>query len=127
MPPTPESIHPIMSLEAERRRACVAGDTATLRSIMANDCVYVHSSGISETKAEMIARFENGELVYRTLDIEQAVVREYGDVLLVNGDMHIVVTTGGTNKDFVSRYLQVWHRVGVDWQMVSWQSTLLPS
>ncbi len=116
-----------MSLEAERRRACVAGDTATLRSIMANDCVYVHSSGISETKAEMIARFENGELVYRTLDIEQAVVREYGDVLLVNGDMHIVVTTGGTNKDFVSRYLQVWHRVGVDWQMVSWQSTLLPS
>jgi hypothetical protein len=37
------------------------------------------------------------------------------------------VALKGTDKDFVSRYLQVWRREAGGWRMASWQSTLVPA
>ena len=123
----PDSEHLILELDRARREACVANDIATIERFTSADCVYVHSSGQVETRDEMVGRFVAGTLVYRALDVVQASVRDYGDVVLVNGDMHIDVTTNGAVKDFVARYLQVWRRNDVGWQMISWQSIALPS
>jgi ketosteroid isomerase-like protein len=123
----PDIEHPILELDRARREACVASDTSTIERFTSADCVYVHSSGQVETRDEMVGRFRDGSLVYRTLDVVKASVRDYGDVVLVNGDMHIDVTTNGSVKDFVARYLQVWRRNDGGWQMISWQSTPLPS
>jgi ketosteroid isomerase-like protein len=120
--------HPVLAVEAARLAACLGGDTATLRAIMSDDCVYVHSSGAAETREAMIGRLEAGTLKYHGLDVVSSSIRDYGNVVLINGDMHIVVTTGGADKDFVSRYLQVWRcDDGGTWQMISWQSTPLPT
>jgi ketosteroid isomerase-like protein len=118
--------HEVLEVDRRRREACISGDVDALARIMSEDCVYVHSSGASETRAQMIGRLTSGDLVYHALDLREASVRDYGDVALVNGDLHIDVTTGGSKKDFTSRFLQVWRRTDGRWQMISWQSTLLP-
>jgi ketosteroid isomerase-like protein len=117
----------ILDVEAARRAACVAGNADHVAPFISDDCVYVHSSGQVETKAEMLERFRAGTLVYHALDIVKCSVRAYDDVVLVNGDMHIDVTTNGAQKDFVSRYLQVWKQTNGKWQMIAWQSTPLPA
>jgi ketosteroid isomerase-like protein len=123
----PDTEHPILDLDRLRREACVESDIAGIERLTSADCVYVHSSGQVETRSEMVGRFTAGTLVYRALDVVQASVRDYGEVVLVNGDVHIDVTTNGAVKDFVARYLQVWRRNDGGWQMISWQSIALPS
>ncbi len=115
----------ILDIEAARRAACVAGDVEKIASFISDDCVYVHSSGQVESKAEMLERFRVGTLVYHSLDVVNCSVRAYDDIVLINGDMHIDVTTNGAHKDFVSRYLQVWKQTDGGWQMIAWQSTPL--
>ena len=123
---TPTSDHPVLEADRLRRNACLSADTNALEQFMSDECVYVHSSGAVETRAQMAERLRSGDLVYHALDVLQASVRDYGDVALVNGDVHIDVTTGGSHKDFTSRYLQVWRMTNGRWQMISWQSTPLP-
>jgi ketosteroid isomerase-like protein len=49
-----------------------------------------------------------------------------GDVVLVNGDLRINVEVAGTKKIVMSRYLQVWAKRALGWQMVSWSSVPIP-
>jgi ketosteroid isomerase-like protein len=119
--------HPILTVERARQAACLAGEAERVAEFMSDDCVYVHSSAQAESKEEMLERFRAGTLVYKALDMSAVSVRAYGDVVLINGDMHIDVITNGAHKDFVSRYLQVWRTENGVSKMVSWQSTPIPN
>ncbi len=118
--------HPILTLERARQAACISGDADVIAAFMSDDCVYVHSSAQVETKQQMLDRFRAKTLIYRSLVMSDVRVRAYGDMVLVNGDMHIDVTTDGVTKDVRSRYLQAWRLDGDTWQMVSWHSTPIP-
>lgn len=103
----------------------LAGNISDLAEFLADDCVYVHNSGASESKAEYLDRIATGDLLYRRLDVVQANVREVNDIVLVNGVVRIDVRATGVEKNFLSRFLQVWVQRNGAWQMTAWQSTTL--
>ncbi|MFT3800349.1 MAG: nuclear transport factor 2 family protein [Burkholderiaceae bacterium] len=122
-----EIIKEIEALDERRAQATIAKDAATLGELLGDDLVYVHSSATTESKSQFIERATTGFYDYRGLTNLARTFRVLGDVALVNGDVRIEVVVKGSTKNFVSRYLQVWARRGDRWQMVSWQSTPVPS
>ena len=104
-----EVIQEIEALETKRCQAILKCDYKTLESLMGEDLLYVHSSA-------------NGHYVYHGLDALEREFRVIGDVVLVNGDLRITVEVAGTMKVVMSRYLQVWAKRPLGWQMVSWSS-----
>jgi ketosteroid isomerase-like protein len=125
---TPSVIAEIEAADARRQRATLDKDRATLAAVLGEDMIYVHGSGTAEGKALYIERVCDGWYDYQSLTGLQREFRVLGDTVLVNGDVRIhVIIQGKTDKQFVSRYLQVWARRAGAWQMVSWQSTPLPA
>ncbi len=120
-------IQAIEAADARRCQAALDKDAATLRELMGDDLLYVHSSATAEDKATYIDRVVNGFYDYKGFTHIRRNFRVYGDVALVDGDVRIQVVVKGGLKDFVSRYLQAWARRDGRWQVVSWQSTPVPA
>jgi ketosteroid isomerase-like protein len=117
----------IEKLDAERTRAAIAKDAATLSRLIGDDLRYIHSSATDEDKALYIERVTNGHYDYQKLETVKRDFRVIGDTVLVNGDIRIELLLKGAPKSILSRYLQVWARRGDSWQMVAWQSTPVPA
>ncbi len=123
----PADIKAIEETDARRCKAALDKDAATLREVLGDDLLYVHSSATAEDKATYIERACTGYYDYQGITQIRRSFRGYGDVVLVDGDVRIQVVVKSGAKDFVSRYLQAWTRRDGRWQMVSWQSTPIPA
>ncbi len=113
--------------QAERgwAKAVVAADFPALEKIFADDLIYTHSSGVTETKAEYIGKLRSGTK-YEAIDYESITVKPHGNVAIVHAKAHFKVTTptGGTDANLVM--LHVWVKNGGTWQLAAHQSTRLP-
>lgn len=117
----------VEAAEARRIAATLAGDFDTVADLIGDDLHYVHSSAVMEDKDAYLKKLREGYYRYRGLTIKTRSLRVLGDVVLVNGDIHIEVEVQGAAKDVMSRYLQVWARREGRWLMVSWHSTPMPA
>lgn len=117
----------IEATDAQRVRATLGKDRAALEQLIGDDLLYVHSSGVPEHKSLYLERVTNGHYDYKGLDYSRREFRVLGDTVLVDGDLNISLLLKGTPRAIVSRFLQVWTRRDGRWQMVSWQSTLMPA
>jgi ketosteroid isomerase-like protein len=123
----PRIVDTLQLLDDRRAAAAVAKDRATLEALIAPDLRYVHSSATDEDRATYIDRTCNGWYDYQALTPLRREWRVWGDTALCHGDVRIQVVVKGGQKDFVSRYLQVWRHGDAGWQMVAWQSTPMPA
>ena len=123
----PQDIQAIEQIDARRCKAALEKDAAALNEVLGDDLLYVHGSGVSESKGLYIDRVCNGHYDYKGFTQIRRAFRGFGDTVLVDGDVRIQVVVPAGARDFTSRYLQVWARRGGSWQMVSWQSTPLPA
>jgi hypothetical protein len=116
----------VLSAEDRRFDAMVRGDTAALRSLLADGLTYTHSDGAQQSKTEFLQTIGNGALRYQSIKPEGRLVRVRGDVGVVTGRSAMRVTVGGEIHSFTIQYLAVYqHRRG-QWQLLAWQSTRLP-
>lgn len=116
----------VEAAEAKRIAATLARDFDTVANLIGDDLHYVHSSAVFEDKATYLQRLREGYYRYRGLTVKSRSLRVLGDVVLINGDIHIEVEVQGAAKDVMSRYLQVWAKRNGRWLMVSWHSTPMP-
>jgi len=113
--------------QAERgwAKAVIAADFAALEKIFADDLIYTHSSGVTETKAEYIGKLRSGTK-YEAIDYNSVTVRVYGDTSIVHAKARFKVTTptGGIDSNLVM--LHVWLKSDGGWKLAAHQSTRLP-
>ncbi|MGB7184716.1 MAG: nuclear transport factor 2 family protein [Burkholderiaceae bacterium] len=117
----------ITGLDDARATATVAGDIDKVEAVLASTLCYVHGSGGQEDRALYLKRLREGFYDYKGLRSIRRDFRRFGDVVLVHGDINIHVVVNGAEKDFESRYLQVWTLERDEWKMAAWQSTPLPT
>ncbi len=111
----------------ERRfRAMVQNDLAALGSMLADDVVYIHSTGEVESKQKFLDHLRSGTMRYRAIDAQAPSIRLYGDAAIVTGRSKMAVTSAGTDRDIDIVYTALYRRAGEGWQLVSWQSTRVP-
>ena len=56
-----------LALEEGRRLALLAGDVAALQDLLAQELIYVHSTGVTDTKESYVNKLSRGVLKYLEL------------------------------------------------------------
>lgn len=122
MPGTEQTL---IDLDARRMKAMTDGDVATLRTILADELSYFHSSARVDTKKSLIEGMESGVTSFDSIEPAGVEARVYGSSGVVTGTAQFKVSTGGQKLEFGVRFTDVWVQKDGDWRMVAWQSTKL--
>jgi hypothetical protein len=114
--------------EAERARfaAWVKGDVAEIAPLLADDLRYCHSSGVCETKAELLQSLASGKTVYKGIDVIEMRPRSADGAAIINGVVAIRVESSGTPLAFKGIYTSVYVKRDGRWLLTAWQSTPAP-
>ena len=127
--PLPESDAEKVVLETEKQRfeAQVKKDYAMLDRVLADDLVYNHSNGNTDTKQSYIQSIRDGKSKYDSIESQEQEVRVYGNTAIINGKCLIKATNNGETINTTLKYTDVYVRKGNQWQMVTWQSLKVPN
>jgi hypothetical protein len=121
-----DDVRAVLAAEDRRYDALLGPDLPTLERSFHERLSYAHSSGVRDTKAEYLAKIENGYYVYARIDHPVERVDVLGDSAVVVGRMTADLTVAGTAKTIDNLALAVWTRAGGEWQLIAYASTPLP-
>jgi len=118
----------VLAAEDLRFAAMIRADTAALRTLLADDLAYTHTTGSKQDKTAFLRSLGSRELRYTSIEPTERAVRLLGrDGAVIVGRSNMKVQAGGQLRVFSIRYLAVYRREANGWQLLAWQSTLLPS
>lgn len=120
------AIETVTALENARRQAMVAGDIPRLTDLFAKDATYVHSTGLVQTRDELLSVLERGAIHYRTIDVDSVSYRAYGPVVVGNGVQTLHLEASGKPVTARSGYTVVYAPVDGQVRLIAYQSTNLP-
>jgi hypothetical protein len=120
----------IRAVEDARYLALTENDWKALDTLLSDDLVYIHSTGVAQSKGDFTKALESGALRYRKITAEPTAIRFFGDVGVLNGRGNFEVTTrdGDVARDLTANliYTAVYALRGEGltrhWELVSWQS-----
>lgn len=117
----------IEALERKRFAAQVSKDFDFLEKIFADDLVYTHSNAKVDNKTTYIASIKEGKSVYKSIDLQEISVRDYGKMAVVNGRALIELGSADGKPNILNlRYTVIYAKNGKKgWQLNTWQSTKL--
>jgi ketosteroid isomerase-like protein len=117
--------HPAEVLAAEARRAAalVAGDIEALASILDEELVYIHATGLRHDRAQLLHHLRTGPR-FLQVALQPDGVRVHSEVALVSGLLDLRLERAGgeivTARSLVS---QAWLLREGAWRLASFQST----
>jgi hypothetical protein len=118
----------VLALEERRRQAMLAGDGPALQGLLADELVYVHSTGACDAKASYLAKLTGGSLQYLELNFSELQVQWLGQAAVVSGRMAAQVSKDGQLKRVASLFMTVWAcGNGGVWRLHAHQGTPLPA
>ena len=117
----------ILALEEKRFAAMIAGDIKALESMVHDQLLYTHSSGVVDGKASLLDSIKSGRVRYRRAICSEQKVRLFGDVALTTGRASIEAEIGGQMKSLELLFLNAWTKTPQGWKFVAWQSTPMPA
>jgi hypothetical protein len=121
-----ELVAAVVQREAQRQRAMIDVDLVAIDDLFAADATYIHSNGLAQTKAGVVAMLEKKELRYVSFDVKEATYRVYGETVVCTGAQSIQLTSSGRPFTSNSRYTVVYAMMDGKPRVVAYQSTLLP-
>jgi ketosteroid isomerase-like protein len=116
----------VIDTQQRRLRAMVEADRVALEALLADDLVYIHTTGVIDTKSSLIESIVSGIVDYTRLVTTDATLRLAGNVAIVTGTADLGVLAGGTAHAAIIRFTEVYVDTDDGWRLVSWQSTRVP-
>jgi hypothetical protein len=119
----------VLRADDARVYAMLAADIGALDDMLAFDCLYVHSTGAVQTKAQLLGALRDGTIRYTAMRYLGAPrVRLYGnETAVLTGQMQIeVVLPDGKTLKPVLVITALYALLHERWQLVSYQSTSAP-
>jgi len=104
------------------RQAVVKQDKDILARLLADDLVYAHSSGKTESKTEYIAAVTSGPARYESFTETNTKVRVYGKAAVLEGNVDVKLIG---RAPYRVRTLEVYINDGGKWKMTAHQSARL--
>jgi ketosteroid isomerase-like protein len=119
----------VLAMEKKFTGACVAGDTATLNSIMADDALFIHGNGVVQTKAELVDAIATGTLPVGQYDMSEPKVILFDGGAIISGivDFGFRSPAGSASpsRPLHMRGSSVWVNHAGKWQLYLAQDTTL--
>jgi hypothetical protein len=123
---TDDVVAEVLAAEDRRYDALLGPDLPTLERLFHDRLSYAHSSGVRDTKAEYLAKIENGYYDYSRMDHPVERVDLIGDTAVVSGRMTADLLVQGEPKSLDVLALAVWTKDTGEWQLLAYASTPLP-
>jgi hypothetical protein len=123
---TDPAIEAVAALEERRKTATVAVDLQVLDEILADDLVWTHASGNSDSKAEWMAKVGSGNVKYHSFAFDETRYRAYEGTVVMNGRGSTSVHHHGGIDTFKMSVTAVYAKSGPSWRMVAMQVTKIP-
>lgn len=121
-----ETTHQIEAAEEARFAAVQTADTAALAPLLHDRLVYMHSSGVADTKQSYLDGLRDGTWVYRRADRSEQRIEVQDNLALVFNRLQLDLLVKGEPKQVDARALSVWTRVVGQWQLIAVQSGPVP-
>jgi ketosteroid isomerase-like protein len=115
----------LVDLEHTINEATRTKDCATLERIYADDYYCVHSNGAAMNKAAELSKNMSTENAWTDFDLDDVVVRIFGDVGILTGRLTLKGSTKGF-KPGARRFTDIFVRRDGRWQLLNCQTTLVP-
>jgi hypothetical protein len=109
----------IRQLEDERYAAMTGKDIATLDRLLDDNLTYMHSSGITDTRASYLEGLQTGVWDYEQIDRTDYQATVERELALVFCKLSIRMVIRGVFKAFDSRALAVWVRRSDGWRLLA--------
>jgi ketosteroid isomerase-like protein len=116
----------IRALEIRRAQALLAGDTAALSRLIADDFVEISRIAQVRTKADNLREIATGALKLLTVRYDSLTVRVYGDVAILMGIADNAGVFRGAPFSGRLRYTRIFVRRPDGWRAVAMQHTMIP-
>jgi ketosteroid isomerase-like protein len=118
----------VLQSEKDRFAAMVKGDRAALAKLVADDVTYTHSTALLQNKEEFINSVMAGNIDYVSIVPSETdwKVRVNGNTAIVNGVAAVNVIDTGKDRKIRIRFTTVQANRGGAWQLLAWQSTVIP-
>jgi ketosteroid isomerase-like protein len=107
------------------KQATIAKDRAALEKLLHPDLTYTHSSGMTQTKDDVVKSVTTGNTAVEAIDFSGTNVRIYGNTALVKGKVDIRNNAAGNSTTAHLDILHVWIKGPQGWQMVARQAIRL--
>lgn len=112
----------VKAAETEWLTGITKNDFRKLERVLADDLMYLHSSGVMDSKASYIGSLQSGKQKYASGKINDLKVRVYGTTAVINGDANFEFVTNGKPGKARLKYTHVFVKGAKGWQLVSHQS-----
>jgi len=113
----------VTELFEEFRKALQEKNTAVLDRIWSDDLTFVNFRGQLLTKAQRMQNIRSGATSFKSIQVNEQVVRPYGDVAVLNGVVTLEAQYSGEEGSGTFRFTSVCSRKGGRWQIVAQQMT----
>ena len=108
------------------KNALLGKDSVALSSLLADDVTYGHSSGLIQTKAQLIRDVVSGFQDYKSIEPSDLNVRVYDNASIVTVKLKTSLIFGGKPTDLNLFVTITWVKINGDWRLVARQSVRLP-
>jgi ketosteroid isomerase-like protein len=119
-----ESIREILDLERQSKDAAVQRDPQFSQRTLAEDYMAITPLGQVITKGDTIAARRSGQLRYESIEINDVVVRLYGNTAIVTARANVKGVDLGEEFNGAYRFTRVWVRRNGRWLAASYQATV---
>jgi len=121
-------IEAVKRAEEQRLNAMRTNDAATLKELLADDLVYVFSTGFVENKIGYLTALEAGTTKYEDdLHIRDVEIRAFSENAVLTGILESHILLDGERQHLVNRFTMLWVKNENNWQLSTWQSTPVAS
>jgi len=90
--------------------------------LLADDVSYGHSSGMIQSKSELIKDVVSGVQDYRSIDPSDMNVRTFGNTAIVNMKAKVKLLSSGNPMDLNLAVVLVWIKKDKDWKLEARQA-----
>lgn len=119
----------VLRADEVRVHAMLGSDVGALGDLLTEDCLYVHSNGATQTKAEFLESLRSGAMTYRRIQYEAVpLVRLYGsETAVLTGTTRLEVRRAdGSVVQPRVLVTAVYVASSGAWRLASYQSTAAP-
>ena len=112
----------VKAAENEWLTGITKNDFRKLDLVLAEDLMYLHSTGVMDSKASYVKSLQTGKQKYVSGKINDLKIRVYGQTAVLNGDANFEFVTDGKPGKAHLKYTHVFVKGGKGWQLASHQS-----
>ena len=114
----------LLEMEQVRIGAYIDFNRQALEELLACDYDYINSHGKVVAREQLISALENREVVFRSIDLDEARIRIYEKAAVMTGRLHEVGKSGSEPFDEWFRFTRIFiKQADGNWRSVAYHST----